>query len=76
MKLLPEWMVLRFGRAERRMCWAMLALFLVSVPLIILFDFNLFQWYICVPTIGLYFYLVYLDHRVGYDPLLLQIPPK
>jgi hypothetical protein len=76
MKLLPDWMQLRYGRAERRMTWLLLGLFLLSVPLIIFYDFNLFQWYVSVPVLCTYFVFVYLDHRTGYDPLLLTIPPK
>jgi hypothetical protein len=76
MKLLPNWMVLRYNRAEKRMSWILLGIVLLSVPLIILFDYNIFQWYTAIPVLLTYFVFVYLDHRVDYDPLLLHLPPK
>jgi hypothetical protein len=77
MKLLPSWMRLRFGRAEKRMCWLLLGLIIVSIPILLLFDYNIFTWYVCIAVLGIYTWLVYQDNKKkGYDPLLLTIPPK
>jgi hypothetical protein len=74
MNLLPDWMRLRMGKPERITCWIMLALFLLSVPLIIFFNYNIFTWYVCLPVLLLYLYFVW-RYRTD-DPLLLAIPPK
>jgi hypothetical protein len=76
MKLLPSWFQLRYGRAERRMTWLMVGIVLLSVPILLLFHYSIFQWYTAIPVLLTYFVFVYLDHRVDYDPLLLHLPPK